>query len=117
MKKDITTFEAYRAGFPKETREKLDIMRKLIQLHAPEALESISYGMPAYKIKGKPLVYFGAFAKHIGFYATPTGHQEFKERLAEYKHGKGSVQFPLNEPLPEELIAEIIQFRMTNFNA
>ncbi len=115
MKKDITTFEAYRSGFPKEMAEKLNIMRKLIKLHAPEAVESISYGIPAYKIKGKPLLYFGAFAKHIGFYATPSGNQEFKEKLSSYKHGKGSVQFPLNEPLPEELIVEIIKFRVSQF--
>ena len=86
-------------------------MRKTIKAAAPNAEELISYQMPAYKYKGV-LVYFAAFEKHIGFYATPTGHSAFKKELSQYKTGKGSVQFPLTEPLPLELVKRIVQFRV-----
>jgi uncharacterized protein YdhG (YjbR/CyaY superfamily) len=68
--------------------------------------------MPAYKTHGKPLVYFAGFKKHIGFYATPTGHAEFKSELSQYKQGKGSVQFPIDQPVPYELIDRIVEFRV-----
>ena len=68
--------------------------------------------MPAYKINGKPLVYFAGFKNHIGFYATPNGHFEFKEELSNYKQGKGSVQFPLDKPIPFELIKRIVAYRI-----
>jgi uncharacterized protein YdhG (YjbR/CyaY superfamily) len=86
-------------------------MRKTIKAAAPKAEELISYQMPAYKYKGV-LVYFAAFEKHIGFYATPTGHAAFKNELSKYKTGKGSVQFPLTEPLPLDLVKRIVQFRV-----
>lgn len=111
MKKDIKTVEDYIANFPENIQEKLNLMRKTIVENAPEAVESIAYGMPAYKLNKKPLVYFGGFAKHIGLYATPSGHEKFKKELATYKQGKGSVQFPNDQPLPIELIAEIVKFR------
>jgi len=68
--------------------------------------------MPTYKLNGKPLVYFAGYKNHIGFYATPTGHSEFAEELATYKQGKGSVQFPLNNPMPLDLISRIVAFRV-----
>ena len=86
-------------------------MRKTIKAAAPKAEELISYQMPAYKFKGV-LVYFAAFEKHIGFYATPTGHVAFKKELSTYKTGKGSIQFPLTEPLPLDLVKRIVQFRV-----
>ena len=113
MRKEIHTVEEYISGFPAETQVRLETIRQTIKKNAPEATESISYGMPAYKLNKKPLVYFGGFAKHIGFYATPSGHQEFKKELSVYKQGKGSVQFPLSEPLPVDLIAEIVKFRVS----
>ena len=106
------TVDAYISSFAKEVQEKLRSMRKTIQANAPNAVESISYGMPAYKTNNKPLVYFGGFKTHIGFYATPTGHEQFKKELAGYKQGKGSVQFTFSEPLPLELIAKIVTFRV-----
>lgn len=112
MNKEIKTVDDYISYFPSETKTKLKIIRQIIKDIAPEAIESISYGMPAYKINKKPLVYFGGFAKHIGFYATPTGHEKFKKQLSVYKQGKGSVQFPLDQPLPVSLIKEIIKFRL-----
>lgn len=68
--------------------------------------------MPAYKTNGKPLVYFAGYKKHIGFYATPTGHANFAKELSKYKSGKGSVQFPINQPMPLELIGRIVEFRV-----
>ena len=87
-------------------------MREIIRSAAPEAQESIAYGMPAYKLYGKPLVYFGGYDGHVGFYATPSGHQAFSEELAHFKQGKGSVQFPHNRPLPEDLIIRMVRFRV-----
>ncbi|MBK6538506.1 MAG: DUF1801 domain-containing protein [Ignavibacteria bacterium] len=112
MNKEIKTVDDYFSYFPSETKTKLKIIRQIIKDIAPEAIESISYGMPAYKINKKPLVYFGGFAKHIGFYATPTGHEKFKKQLSVYKQGKGSVQFPLDQQLPVALIKNIIKFRL-----
>ena len=68
--------------------------------------------MPAYKLNKKPLVYFAAFKAHIGFYATPSGHEAFKEELSKYKQGKGSVQFPLDQPIPYDLIVRMVKFRV-----
>lgn len=111
--KIATTVEEYIAAFPKEIQQLLNQMRAAIKKRAPKAEESVSYGMPAYKYLGKPLVYFAGYEKHIGFYATPTGHEAFKKELAKYKQGKGSVQFPVTEKLPMPLIEKIIQFRVT----
>ncbi len=112
MKQKATTVEEYIQSFPTDIQEILATIRKTITQNAPDAVESISYGMPAYKTHNKPLVYFAGYDKHIGFYATPTGHEQFAKQLAKYKQGKGSVQFPLNEPMPYELIAEIVKFRV-----
>lgn len=112
MKTSFTTVDEYIQEFEKETQERLNTIRKLILEIAPQAVESISYGMPAYKVNGKPLVYFGGYKSHIGFYATPTGHKAFEKELSKYKQGKGSVQFPLDEPLPVKLINEIVLFRL-----
>lgn len=106
------SIEEYISNFPKETQLLLEEVRNTIKNTAPEAEESISYGMPVYKLYKKPLVYFAGYGNHIGFYATPTGHAEFAKELSKYKQGKGSVQFPINEPLPLELIKRIVQFRV-----
>ncbi|MGB5437287.1 MAG: SRPBCC domain-containing protein [Maribacter sp.] len=108
----IKTVDAYVKSFPKEKQTLLQNIRKAIQEVAPQAEEGISYGMPSYKLGGKPLVYFAAFDKHIGFYATPTGHSAFKKELSIYKQGKGSVQFPLKEPIPIALVKKIVKFRV-----
>ncbi len=103
--------DAYIQSFPKSTQEILAKLRALIQKAAPAAVESISYGMPAYKLNGKPLVYFGGYEKHIGFYATPTGHEAFEKELSKYKQGKGSVQFPIDQKMPLALITRMVKFR------
>lgn len=109
--------DKYIALFPKAAQQQLLKMRALIRKYAPGAEESISYGMPAYKLHKKPLVYFAGYDRHIGFYATPNAHEAFKEELKKYKQGKGSVQFPIEEELPEKLIADMVKCRverMTN---
>ena len=111
MKTEFKSVADYINSFPKEIQHILSNIRTTIKEKAPDAVESIAYGMPAYKTNGRPLVYFAAFKKHIGFYATPTGHAEFNKELAEYKQGKGSVQFPMNKPIPIELIGRIVAFR------
>lgn len=110
--KTFANVDEYIQEFESEIKERLITLRDLIQKTAPEAVESISYGMPAYKVNGKPLVYFAGYKAHIGFYATPTGHEAFAEELSRYKQGKGSVQFPLNEPLPIKLITDMVKFRL-----
>lgn len=93
-----------------DVRSVLRIIQKIILNSHPEITEHWAYGMPAYKLNKKPLVYFAAFKNHIGFYATPTDHEAFAAKLAPYKQGKGSVQFPLNQEIPFALIQEIVDF-------
>ncbi len=112
MDTSIKTVDEYLSKYSKEVQVKLATIRKIIQDNAPEAIESISYGMPAYKVNKKPLVYFGGYANHIGFYAVPNTHVHFKKELSIYKQGKGSVQFPLDQPLPKSLIASMVKFRL-----
>lgn len=112
MKTDFQTVDEYIKTFPESVQEQLNKVRSIIRSKAHGADECISYGMPAYKSNGKPLVYFAAFKSHIGFYATPTGHEAFKDDLKIYKQGKGSVQFPLDQPLPVDLIKRVVAFRV-----
>lgn len=105
--------DEYIAGFPEDVQRILQEIRALIKETAPDAEEYIGYGLPGFKLKGKPLVYFGGYKHHIGFYATPTGHEAFAEELSKYKQGKGSVQFPLTEPMPMDLIRRIVEFRVS----
>ena len=112
MNTDYKSVDEYIKTFPENIQLLLEKVRTTITENAPEAAESIAYGMPSYKTNGKPLVYFAAFNKHIGFYATPRGHIEFSNELSKYKQGKGSVQFPLDRPIPFDLIGRIVEFRV-----
>ena len=112
-----SNFEDYAAHFPFEIQEQLRILRKLIQRIAPLAVEGISYGMPAYKLHGKPLVYFAAQKNHFGFYATPSAHAAFETEMAGYKKGKGSVQFPFSEELPLETIRKMVKFKVEELSS
>lgn len=103
--------DEYIARFPESVQQLLQQIRITVQKVAPDAKEVISYGMPTFK-QGGVLVHFGAHATHIGFYATPSAHAAFAEELAGYKQGKGSVQFPLDEPLPFELIKSMVAFKL-----
>jgi uncharacterized protein YdhG (YjbR/CyaY superfamily) len=106
------TVDEYIKSFPENVQVLLKQIRATVKENAPEAEESIAYQMPAYKTDGKPLVYFAAFKNHIGLYATPTGHAQFEKELSKYKQGKGSVRFPLDKPVPFDLIARIVRFRV-----
>ncbi len=116
MDSKINDIETYILQFPDHVQEILQHLRKLIQKNAPEAVESFSYGMAAYKTNKKPLVYFAAYKHHIGFYATPSGHKEFQQELSIYKQGKGSVQFQLDQAIPFKLIEKIVKFRVEENN-
>lgn len=104
--------DAYIASFPAETQRVLQRLRSVVRAVVPEAVETISYGIPTFDLHGTHLVHFGGFAKHVGFYPTPSGTETFQAELAGYKSGKGSVQFKLGEPLPEDLIRQIVEFRV-----
>lgn len=115
------TIDEYIAGFPPEVQKILKQVRLTIHKAAPEATEAIKYRMPTFVLNGN-LVHFAAFKNHIGFYPAPQGIEEFKDELAAYKGGKGSVQLPLNKPMPLDLISRIVRFRVResereNFNS
>jgi uncharacterized protein YdhG (YjbR/CyaY superfamily) len=106
-----TDIDSYIAAFPSEVQMVLQQIRNTIKAAAPDATEAIKYAMPTFIDHGN-LVHFAAYTNHIGFYATPTAHMEFADALASYKVGKGSVQFPLNKPLPLDLITRMVKFRV-----
>jgi uncharacterized protein YdhG (YjbR/CyaY superfamily) len=103
--------DEYIAGFPPDVREILEQVRATVRAAAPDAVEKMSYRMPTFYLHGN-LVHFAAFKNHIGFYPTPTGIRKFEDELAAYKGGKGSVQFPLDKPMPLDLIREIVEYRV-----
>ncbi|GIP46203.1 hypothetical protein J45TS6_46620 [Paenibacillus sp. J45TS6] len=109
-KAKVESVDEYISQFPAEIQEILQKLRKVIKEAAPHAVEKISYQMPTFALSGN-LVHYAAFKNHIGFYPAPSGIEAFKEELSGYKGAKGSVQFPLNQELPYELISRIVQFR------
>ena len=102
--------DEYIKTFPSEVQKILDQVRETIKKAAPEAAETIAYRMPAYKLNGKYIIFFAAFKAHIGLYPLPDAIEEFKVDLTKYKHAKGSVQFPIDQPMPFELIERIVRF-------
>jgi uncharacterized protein YdhG (YjbR/CyaY superfamily) len=107
----FVSIDQYISTFPKEIQKILEELRATIKAAAPEAEEKISYQIPTFALKGN-LVHFAAFKNHIGFYPTPSGIQAFKKELSMYESAKGSVQFPINKPLPLDLIRRIVKFRV-----
>lgn len=112
MKAPPKDINKYIAGYPKGVQEILEKIRATIREAAPNAQETISYGIPTFTLKGN-LVHFAAYKKHIGFYPTSSGIQKFKDELSAYKMSKGTVQFPLDQPIPHDLIRRITAFRVT----
>lgn len=108
---DFDTIDAYIESFPPNVQQILQQVRAAVRQAAPEAVERISYKMPAFWLDGN-LVYFAAFRNHIGFYALPTGNAAFQKELSRYKTGKGSIQFPLDAPMPLPLIKKIVEYRV-----
>ncbi|MFC3559801.1 iron chaperone [Pedobacter jamesrossensis] len=107
----ITDVESYIAGFPKETQELLEQMRQAIKKIAPKATEKIGYGIPTFVLNGN-LVHYAGYKNHIGFYPGAGSIEQFKEELSIFKSAKGSVQFPLDKPLPLGLVSKITEFRV-----
>jgi uncharacterized protein YdhG (YjbR/CyaY superfamily) len=107
----VNNIDEYISNFPAEIQILLEQVRATIRKAAPEAKEAIKYGMPTFVLNGN-LVHFAAFKNHIGFYPVPTGIEAFKKELSVYKGGKGSVQFPLDKPMPLDLIIKIVKFRV-----
>lgn len=110
----MNKIDAYINTFPDEVRERLTTIREIVRELAPEATERICMRMPTFDLHGKWLVHFAGFAKHIGFYPQPEGILAFLDKLTPYKTTKGAIQFPLDAPLPVELIREIVQYRVTS---
>ena len=108
--------EEYIESFPYEVQKLLLGIRELILSKVADSEELISYGIPSYKYKGKNLIHFAGFKKHIGLYPTPAGVKAFEADIANYKTGKGSIQFPLNKEIPWQLIEKIIEFRLTEMS-
>ncbi len=104
--------DEYIAGFPQDVQEILEQIRTTIRKAAPDAEETIKYGIPTFLL-AENLVHFGAFKKHVGFYPTPSGIEAFKDELTAYEGAKGSVQFPFDKPMPLGLISKIVKFRAT----
>lgn len=103
--------DEYIAGYPPEVQELLQEIRATIRQAAPDAEETVKYGIPTFTLQGN-LVHFGAYEKHIGFYPTPTGIEKFKNELSVYEVAKGTVRFPLDRPIPFDLISKIVTFRV-----
>jgi uncharacterized protein YdhG (YjbR/CyaY superfamily) len=110
-RKKFESIDEYIATFPEDIQDILEKMRKVIQEAAPEAEETISYGMPTFKLNGN-LVHFAAYKKHIGFYPTSSGIKAFKEEISGYKNSKGAVQFPLDKDIPYGLVEKMVIFRV-----
>lgn len=106
--KDI---DEYIAGFPKDVQDIMQKIRATIKKATPQAEETISYKMPTFVLKGHYLVYFAGYKKHIGFYPAPIGREDFKDEIAPYESGKGTLQFPLDQPIPYKLITRIVKWR------
>jgi uncharacterized protein YdhG (YjbR/CyaY superfamily) len=106
------SIDEYIAEFPAGPRAVLEEMRTLIRAAAPGATETISYAIPTFDLNGRHLVHFAGYARHIGFYPTGSGIEAFRDELRPYKSSKGSVQFPLGQPLPADLIRRIVEYRV-----
>jgi len=111
QKSNFKTIDDYIKSFPEDIQKILETVRQTIKKAAPEAEEAISYQMPTFKLNGN-LVHFAAFKNHIGFYPTPSGTKEFKKEISVFRSGKGSIQFPIDKPMPLSLIKKIVKYRV-----
>ena len=106
----ITTIDEYIRTFPPDIRKILEKLREIVHESAPDAEEAIRYGIPTFRLNGN-LVHFAAYKNHIGFYPAPSGIEAFRNELAPYIHGKGTVQFPIDRPVPYDLLRKIVEYR------
>jgi len=112
LKKGFETIDEYIATFPRSVRDILEELRRIIRESAPKSEETISYGIPTFDLNGKHLVHFAAYKNHIGFYPTSSGISRFKKELSRYELSRGTVRFPVNEPIPFDLIRKIVKYRV-----
>ncbi len=110
--KKFETIDEYIESFPENVQSVLEKLRATVQEAAPEAVQSISYDMPTFKLNGERLVYFSAWKNHIGFYSIPRGNEAFRKEVSPYEGEKGSLRFPLEKPIPYDLVKKIVMFRM-----
>jgi uncharacterized protein YdhG (YjbR/CyaY superfamily) len=111
-RKEYTTIDEYITAFPKDIQIVLESIRNAIREVAPSAEEKISYGIPTFDLNGRHMVHFAAYKNHVGFYPTSSGIKAFNKELSSFKTSKGTVQFPLNEPIPFDLVKRIVRFRV-----
>ena len=111
--KRFETIDEYIAAFPRNVQDILEELRRVIRESAPESEETISYGIPTFDLNGRHLVHFAAYKNHIGFYPTSSGITHFKKELSRYELSRGTVRFPINEPIPFDLIRKIVKYRVT----
>jgi uncharacterized protein YdhG (YjbR/CyaY superfamily) len=107
-KRPVATIDEYISGFPAETQTILTRVRETIRAAAPEAIETMSYGIPTYDLDGKHLVFFAGWKRHFSLYPLPAGDDAYQQRIAQYKRVKSTVQFPLDKPIPHDLIRETV---------
>ena len=112
LKASFETIDEYIAAFPRNVRDILEELRRIIRESAPKSEETISYGIPTFDLNGKHLVHFAAYKNHIGFYPTSSGISRFKKELSRYELSRGTVRFPVNEPIPFDLIRKIVKYRV-----
>lgn len=117
MNNDFKNIDEYIANSSPEVRKILERIREIIRENAPRAVEAIRYGMPTFRLDEKNLIHFAAFQKHVGLYPTPSGITSFQKELSKYKQGKGSIQFPIDKPIPYDLIKRITAFRVSETKA
>jgi uncharacterized protein YdhG (YjbR/CyaY superfamily) len=110
--KKFDTIDEYIGSFPENVQRILKMLRATVREATPEVLESISYDMPTFKLNGERLVYFSAWKNHIGFYSIPKGNETFKKELSPYAREKGSLRFPLDKPIPYDLVKKIVMLRI-----
>jgi uncharacterized protein YdhG (YjbR/CyaY superfamily) len=112
LKKRFETIDEYIATSPRNVRDILEELRRVIRESAPDSEETISYGIPTFDLNGRHLVHFAAYENHIGFYPTSSGITRFKKELSRYQLSRGTVRFPINEPVPFDLIRRIVKYRV-----
>jgi uncharacterized protein YdhG (YjbR/CyaY superfamily) len=112
LEKQIKTIDEYIRAFPADVQVKLEEVRRTIRKAAPEVLEAISYGMPTFRLNGKHLIHFAAWKNHIGIYPVPSGTELFQSEIAVYRAVRSSARFPLNKPIPFDLIEKMVSFRI-----
>ena len=112
MRSITNNIDEYIAGFPKEIQKTLKLIRAAIKKAAPDAEETISYAIPTFTLNGHYLIYFAGYKNHVSIYPAPRGNEDFKDELSQYKGGRGTVQFPLDKPIPLNLLGRIVKFRI-----